>query len=87
MDSEAAGVPRGVIDGTISAQLAALYRDRALLLEALGCADAATLVALVRSLEEQLCDLYARLDQGEPRPRDGTPEGGRTRGVADAEKP
>ncbi|MCO4764108.1 MAG: hypothetical protein KC502_21535 [Myxococcales bacterium] len=46
------------VDGGVVAQLHALYAERALLHEALGTADAASIVAMVSSLEAQLVDLY-----------------------------
>ena len=42
----------------LEAQLRSLYADRALLFAEFGTADARTLIALIRSMEEQLASLY-----------------------------
>lgn len=47
------------IDGSLVAQLNALYEERAFLHNALGTSDAASIVAMVRSLEAQLMDVYS----------------------------
>lgn len=47
--------------GGILQQLENLYREREILDRELGVSDALSVVALVRSMESQLCDLYATL--------------------------
>ena len=47
------------VDGSLVAQLNALYEERAFLHNALGTSDAASIVAMVRSLEAQLMDVYS----------------------------
>lgn len=42
----------------LETQLRSLYADRALLFAEFGTADARTLIALIRSMEEQLASLY-----------------------------
>lgn len=44
--------------GDMESQLNALYSEREKLHQALGTADADKIIELVRSLEEQLVDLY-----------------------------
>ena len=44
---------------SVTEQLHALYADRQRLFRALGTADAGQIIAMVRSLEAQLADLYA----------------------------
>lgn len=45
-------------DGGLEPQLVALYAEREALHAALGVSDADDVIALVRSLEAQLADLY-----------------------------
>ena len=47
---------------SITIQLESLYEERAYLSEEIGISDARDVVAMVRSLEAQLNDLYARID-------------------------
>jgi hypothetical protein len=44
--------------GDMESQLRSLYAERERLHQALGTADADKIIAMVRSLEEQLLDLY-----------------------------
>ena len=44
--------------GDMESQLRSLYAERERLHQALGTADAEQIIAMVRSLEEQLLDLY-----------------------------
>lgn len=46
------------VDGSMEAQLIALYAQRERLAQELGTSDPAAIVKMVRSLEEQLEDLY-----------------------------
>lgn len=48
------------VDGSMEAQLIALYAQRERLAQELGTADPAAIVKMVRSLEEQLEDLYKK---------------------------
>ncbi len=53
--------------GDMEAQLLSLYAERERLAQALGTADADQIIAMVRSLEEQLFDLYsAKIAPSEP---------------------
>lgn len=58
--------------GTLEAQLVDLYAQRRELEDALGTSDSKAIIAMIRSLEEQLEDLY-RLFEGRndhlPHPR------------------
>ncbi len=45
--------------GDMEAQLTCLYAERERLARVLGTADAERIIAMVRSLEEQLVDLYS----------------------------
>jgi hypothetical protein len=47
---------------SLTIQLESLYEERAYLTEEIGISDARDVVAMVRSLEAQLNDLYARID-------------------------
>ena len=47
---------------SLTIQLESLYEERAYLNEEIGISDARDVVAMVRSLEAQLNDLYARID-------------------------
>jgi len=50
------------LEGSLEAQLASLYADKQTLQDALGISAADEIIAMVRSLEEQLVDLYAGRD-------------------------
>ncbi len=50
------------INGSMEAQLADLYLQRQELQRALGTADSKAIIAMVRSLEDQLEDLYRLLE-------------------------
>ena len=52
----------GSSEGGMEAQLIALYADREQLENELGVSDAGELIAMVRSLEAQLNDLYQDKD-------------------------
>ena len=49
----------------LTLQLESLYEERAFLAQEIGISDARDIVAMVRSLEAQLNDLYAQVD-GKP---------------------
>lgn len=51
--------------GDMEAQLVELYEEKRRLFKALGTADPEAIIAMVRSLEAQLLDLYADRDEGE----------------------
>ena len=62
--------PDGPAEGSMEAQLIALYRDQQLLRQALGTAEPRELIALVEGLNAQLRAVYAAQDQaGEALPR------------------
>ena len=46
----------------LTLQLESLYEERAFLAQEIGISDARDIVAMVRSLEAQLNDLYAQVD-------------------------
>ena len=46
-------------DGSLEAQLIALYRGQRMLLTELGTSDPAEIIALVKGLHEQLVAIYA----------------------------
>ncbi|MEE2835108.1 MAG: hypothetical protein VYB65_03705 [Myxococcota bacterium] len=48
---------------SLTLQLESLYEERAFLAQEIGVSDARDIVAMVRSLEAQLNDLYAQVDQ------------------------
>ena len=48
---------------SLTLQLESLYEERAYLAQEIGVSDARDIVAMVRSLEAQLNDLYAQVDQ------------------------
>ena len=50
---------------SMEAQLGALYAERELLQRELGVSDADDIIAMVRSLEEQLADLYREKEEGQ----------------------
>ena len=47
---------------SLTLQLESLYEERAFLAQEIGVSDARDIVAMVRSLEAQLNDLYAQVD-------------------------
>ena len=49
----------------MEAQLVSLYEEKRRLFKALGTADPDAIIAMVRSLEAQLLDLYADRDEVE----------------------
>ncbi|MEL6341168.1 MAG: hypothetical protein AAFP04_12810 [Myxococcota bacterium] len=49
--------------GDMEAQLVSLYEEKRRLFRALGTADPDAIIAMVRSLEAQLLDLYADRDR------------------------
>jgi hypothetical protein len=49
-------------DGSLEAQLVALYSDHKLLLERLGTSDPKLIIAMFDSMEEQLVALYTDAD-------------------------
>ncbi len=49
----------------MEAQLVELYEEKRRLFKALGTADSDAIIAMVRSLEAQLLDLYADRDEVE----------------------
>lgn len=51
--------------GGILQQLQDLYREREFLDQELGVSDAESIIGLVRSMEAQLCDLYATLAEAD----------------------
>lgn len=51
--------------GDMESQLIELYEEKRRLFKALGTADADAIIAMVRSLEAQLLDLYAGADDVE----------------------
>lgn len=51
--------------GNMQSQLVALYEEKRRLFEELGIADADEIISMIRSLEAQLVDLYAKLDERE----------------------
>lgn len=55
----------GSREGGMEAQLIALYADREQLENELGVSDAGELIAMVRSLEAQLADLYKDKEDAE----------------------
>ena len=48
---------------SLTLQLESLYEERAFLDQEIGISDARDIVAMVRSLEAQLNDLYAQVDR------------------------
>lgn len=52
-----------VVAGDMQAQLVALYREQERLHEAVGTADSSELIAMIKSLEAQLRDLYAERER------------------------
>ena len=48
---------------SLTLQLESLYEERAYLAQEIGISDARDIVAMVRSLEAQLNDLYAQVDR------------------------
>jgi hypothetical protein len=52
-------------DGSLEAQLLALYTGQKLLLERLGTSDPNLIIAMFDSMEEQLVALYADADDSE----------------------
>lgn len=61
-------------DASMEAQLVELYAQREHLCEALGTAEAAEIVSMVRSLEAQLADFIAAYGSREPLPEAGAVE-------------
>lgn len=49
----------GPSSGDMEMQLQSLYQERERLFEALGTADAGVIIDMIKSLEAQLCELYA----------------------------
>lgn len=56
--ADVAGVEETPVAGGLEAQLQDLYAQRRELQRALGTADSKAIIAMVRSLETQLADLY-----------------------------
>lgn len=54
------------IQGTLDEQLDAIYAEREWLSKELGCCDAESIVEMVRSLENQLNDLYQSYGSAAP---------------------
>jgi len=73
------GSPTEYEDGDLLAQLTALYAEKELLQRELGVSSAELIIAMIRSMEEQLVSLYAEKEaawRSEPSPSgssSGTP--------------
>ena len=55
----------GMEEGSMASQLTVLYAEREYLHEHLGISESAYIVAMVRSLETQLSDLYKEKEEAE----------------------
>ena len=57
------GFDEDIIDGGLVAQIESLYDERRRLYQALGTSDVDEIIAMVRSLEQQLVALYAQINE------------------------
>ena len=62
-------------DGSLEAQLVALYRGQKLLLSELGTCEPTEIVAMVKGLQEQLIAIYAERTDAETQLPVFSPEG------------